>query len=363
MISARLEVGRMARVVGTAAVGLLMLGWVTSSSYLQNNVTTATGYALAALSITVITGWTGQISLAQLSLMAFSAFVFGLLAGADPFRSPTLPWAAAVPIAIVATVALGVLLSLPALRIRGLHFAVISLAIAYTVDIVVFTEGSIVPRSLQNLLVRRPTALAALRPFSVFCLIVLAVVVLLLRNLRRSAFGRAMMAVRDAEVAASVLGIDVVRCKMYSFAISSGIAAVGGVIFLWKIGGVSTTALSLGIDRSMFVLGLTVIAGTRSLAGGVLAGVFAVFLPEYAQRIFDKESYALLAAGIGVSVLPIVLPDGVVTLPRRVADLLVGRRRPARLEDGAAGPEPIDLSGSSPRAADAQQEEERYVTS
>jgi ABC-type branched-subunit amino acid transport system permease subunit len=274
-------------------------------------------FALGAMSIVVITGWTGQISLAQVALMAFSVFIFGLMSGFEltSGHTGTFAWPVGVLLAVLITTIFAMVVALPALRIRGLHFAVISLAVAYTIDVVVFTEGSIVPRQLQGLRIDGPGLIHRPLQFALFSMGVVGLAWVGLNNLRRSSFGRALMAVRDGEVASGVLGIDVVRAKVLAFALAGMVAAVGGILFGWKLGGVTETARSLSVDRSIFLLALVVISGMRSLNGAIIAGFLATYLPEYVARVVTDATYATVVAGLGVIVLAIALPEGLVTLP------------------------------------------------
>lgn len=326
---------------GTA--GLLLLGY----EWRQSITTTLLG-AVIALSIVVLTGYVGQISLAQMTIAGVGAFALTRVSGSWGVPFPVAPLLAA----LVGTV-VGVVIGLPALRIRGVHLAVITLAFAWTVQEMVFnnrellgTAGSSTKADPPELFGVRfgpldrfflgddkvPTA-----GFGLFVLLVATLMVAGVANLRRSTTGRRMIAVRANERAAAAAGIDVVRTKLLAFTISSFIAAVGGTLLSYQAGG-SVSSTGFAALTSLTALALVYLAGIGSVSGALVAGALAsgglVF--HAAERIYDVGPWEQLAAGLGLVIAAVAHPAGIVgSLPKlrrvRVPVATVARPAPERV--------------------------------
>lgn len=213
------------------------------------------------VSVLVLTGWAGQISLGQIGIGAIGAYVVG---------ASHLPFFVALTVGgllgALASVALGV----PALRLRGLHFAVTSLAFAYAVA-EILVNPSALGKHLRSI-VTRPDLLGISledgRTFYYFCLIVLALTVLGLLGIRRSRVGRTLLAIRDNETAAQLFGVPFVRAQLGAFALAGFVSAVGGAMFAYSQHGVSAT--SFGPDQSMLLFLCVVIGGLGSIPAPLL---------------------------------------------------------------------------------------------
>jgi ABC-type branched-subunit amino acid transport system permease subunit len=188
-------------------------------------------FAVIGLSLVVVTGYAGQVSLAQLTLAGAAGFSLGPLADHLGLPFPIAPLVAA----LVATV-LGVVVGLPALRIRGLTVAVVTLTLAYTLEAVWFRNLDFVTSS--GIEIKTPKLFGydlgigsgADYPrvrFGLLCLLVLVGVALAVAKLRNSRLGSQMLAVRANERSAAAAGIDVVRVKLAAFAIAAFIAGLG----------------------------------------------------------------------------------------------------------------------------------------
>lgn len=235
------------------------------------------GYlAIAALGLNILVGFTGQISLGHSAFFGFGAFASAYLS-----NTYGIPVALSIPLAALWTTAVGLIVGIPACRIKGLYLAIATLASQFILQDFFaraewFTGGS-------------AGSLAA--PFSVFgytirgdrhyfyvVLAYLVVMYLLATNLMRSRDGRALVAVRDHYLSAEVMGVNLTKYRIVSFGISSFFAGVGGALYAHYLQYVSVEAFDILL--SIQFLGMVIIGGLGSVMGSLLGTAFMVLLPE-----------------------------------------------------------------------------------
>lgn len=334
---------------GVLAVVLLGLPWVLSPSQ-ASQTAVAMAFAIVGLSLLVLTGWAGQVSLGQFAFAAVGGYVAVVL------RLPP-------PLALVAGAAAGavaaVVVGLPALKLQGLNLAVTTLAFALATSAILLSPrylGAALPEQYE-----RPSILgfdlddARVSYYVSLFLLVLAAVAV--AGLRRSRLGRVLIAARDNQPTIEAFGVDVVRARLTAFAASGALAASAGVLFAWQQSGVQ--AESFSPERSVDVFVFTVIGGLGSLAGPLLGFAF------YAVLAVASVSPAVVAlsSGLGGLVLLAAAPGGLLQaagaardgLLRRIARrnnvVLVEDDRTASV-DGRADilpPPPADVAGHRPR--------------
>ncbi|MGE4086426.1 MAG: branched-chain amino acid ABC transporter ATP-binding protein/permease, partial [Vicinamibacterales bacterium] len=215
--------------VGTAVlIGLVPLRW-------QDAFITTFAMGLVLLSVVVITGYAGQLSLAQFALAGFGALVAGRLVDAGGW--PFLP---AMLAGVVATVPLGALFALPAVRARGINLAIVTLGLGTGIELMVFQNGDFVG-GFAGTKVGKPSLFgwdfnAINHPgrYAIVSMVCFTVVALMVASMRRGRSGRRLLAVRTNERAAAALGISVPGAKVYAFAVSAGIAALGGILLAFR---------------------------------------------------------------------------------------------------------------------------------
>lgn len=235
--------------------------------------------SLAALGLNILVGYCGQISLgtgAFMAVGAYAAYNFNV-------RIEGMPLIASLLLGGLCSTIVGVLFGIPSLRIKGLYLAVATLAAQFFVDwaflrIKWFTNdsasGSV---SVSNLQVFGLPIESPVQKY-LFCLIVVAVFALLAKNLVRGHIGREWMAMRDMDVAASVIGIRPVYAKLTAFAVSSFIVGVAGALWGFvHLGSWEPAAFS--IDRSFQLLFMVIIGGLGSIMGSFFGAAFIVLLP------------------------------------------------------------------------------------
>jgi branched-chain amino acid transport system permease protein len=281
--------------------------------------TAVIAFALVCVSLVVLSGWAGQISLGQVAFFAI---------GAATSASATSRWNVDLTLALLVGGAAGALaalaVGLPALRLQGLYLAVTSLVFAVTVTAWLLNDRffSWVPSDR----IERPPLFGRFSVddstrYYLYSLAVLGVVAVVLRRLRVSAIGRAIIAVRDNEPAAAAFAIGTVRVKLTAFAIAGAVAGIGGALFVHL--NQSFDLASYGAGESLDVFVASVVGGLGSLAGAVLGALFL-----WGVRWFvPANEWRFLASSSGVLLVLMLLPGGLAGLIARVRDELVARLR------------------------------------
>ena len=242
-------------------------------------------FALAALGLNILTGYAGQLSLGTAAFMAVGAFMaYNLVLRA--------PWLGVIPSFILAglcAAAVGIVFGLPSLRIKGFYLAVATLACQFFVLWALQRFGWFTNYSSSGVVTAQEVVILGYSFNSpaakyVLTLAVVAVMALLAKNLMRSETGRAFMAVRDMDVAASVIGIPMMKTKLLAFAISSFYCGVAGALHAFcYLGTVEPEAYSL--DLSFRILFMIIIGGVGSILGSFLGAGFITLFPIFLNLI------------------------------------------------------------------------------
>ncbi len=273
-----------------------------------------------SLSLVVVTGYTGQISLAQLTFAGVSAYILSTFA-----ESWGIPFPIAPILAALVAAAAGVVIGLPALRVRGLMLGVVTLTFAAGVEAIWFNNNSI-DGGAGGLAIPTPRLFGMdlgigsgkdfPRPaFGILCLVVLVLVAVGVSWLRTSRLGSAMLAVRSDERSAAAAGINVVKIKLIAFAISAFIAGLGGSLLAYQLGNV--TFQDFDAYLGLVAFSIVVVAGITSVSGGILAGIISaggilVALISSGVGSGGVDNWYGVVAGIGVILTVIFNPDGIV---------------------------------------------------
>ena len=306
---------------------------------------------LAALSLVILSGWGGTISLGQMGLVGVGAVTAGDLMqhlDIDLF----LALAAGGVVAAVAAVILG----LPALRVRGLFLAVTTLSFAVAAD-EFFFNGANFPTELPSLVLRpvlwKRFNLVGEGDLYLLCLGVMVMAILLTLGLRRSRTGRAIVATRDNLRGAEAAAIPTTKVRLTAFAISGLIAGVAGGLYVIIYGGAAGTGVgsSFPSSESLLVFSMAVIGGLSSI-GGALTGVAILQVVGIA---FPKLQ--VLLSGLGLLVVLVVFPSGLAGVFALVRDRLLtmlARHRGMDVSVWGVGELDVgDEDGGQPTAADA----------
>jgi branched-chain amino acid transport system permease protein len=240
-------------------------------------------YGLCGLSLMVLAGYTGLVSLGHAAFLGVGAY-------AHVFFTQTLglPWVVAVALAATLTAAAGVLVGLPALRMTGVYLTIATLAFALIIQ-EVFARWEHVTGGLRGRAVDKPVVfgvpLGGDVAFYFLCLAVLAGGLWLTANLLRSPTGRAWVAIRDSEIAAQSMGVNLALYKTMAFAYSAALMGVAGALFAHKIGFLAPDIFSVLLSIQLLLM--VVVGGLGSLHGALFGAVFVALLPVAISQARD----------------------------------------------------------------------------
>lgn len=285
---------------------------------------------VGALGLNILVGYTGQISIGHAAFMSVGAYTAANLA-----VRLDLPFWITLPAGGLMAAAIGTLVGIPSLRIKGLYLAIATLAaqliIEWTINHVPWISGGVqasieVPRpELFGYVIKSQTQLY----FFLLFFVVLAIVATL--NLVRSRIGRAFIAIRDQDIAAEIIGIDIFRYKLYAFAISSFYAGVTGVLYTYFLGIANYEQFQIVV--SIDYLAMIIIGGLGSVLGSIFGAIFVTLLPivlrvimeDFGTLIFSEAdlrnivpNLRLIVFGALIIFFLIVEPEGLNRLWRNI---------------------------------------------
>ncbi len=334
-----------------AVVAFAALAWAPNLLHLpldlQFDAALAVVYGLAILSLVLLTGYVGQVSLCQATFVGIGAYTSAWL-----FNVFHVNYLLAMAGATVAAFAVGVLIGLPALRLRGIMLAIVTLGVALVFDRYLFTDhafdwftnGASGWRVEGVVILRVPMDwIDHVDNVYRFGLLLFLVVAVLLVNIHDSGSGRRFRAVRDSELAAATMGVDLVRYKLLAFGISAAIAGLGGSI--WPLAAGQVSAQPFDVFYSLQFAAFAVLMGVRFVPAAVLGGFFGAFVPTllghwHPFHLEIRYDWFQVALGVLLVFQLIAAPQGVWGDVRRVAERV--RRRlgtkgaAAKAEVGAA---------------------------
>jgi ABC-type branched-subunit amino acid transport system ATPase component/branched-subunit amino acid ABC-type transport system permease component len=283
----------------------------------------AAEYFIAAASIVMLTGWVGQISLAQASFVGISAFGSVVMS-----RHFGLGFPATLFLGAALAAGASALLGVVALRVRGLYLAVATLIFAWMADEYLFSAPWFAGKGGSASVRTPPFGTKGTFPYfdltdrKAFYFLVVAIAATLLfclLNLRDSKTGRAFFAIRGSEAAAASLGIDVVRYKLVAFAVSGAIAGLAGNLILTNQ--VTVVPEQFSLRASLLFLAIAVVGGLRSLTGTVAASMLFAALAELFFRVPSLGEYLQLVSALLLAVVLLVYPGGLAALPKSLERL------------------------------------------
>ncbi|MCK9899633.1 ABC transporter [Parafrankia colletiae] len=299
-------------------------------------------YAICAASVTVLTGWAGQLSLGQMAFAGLGALTAAALnrglqvsAAGSTITLNALPFPVAILIASLATAALAALVGAGALRVRGLLLAVSTFAFGIAAEQYLYRRDLFQDPGAHTASFPRDAAfgvdVTSQRAYYYLVLIVLAVVLAVVARLRRSGVGRTTIAVRDNPTTAAAYTVGTTRVKLRAFALAGGIAGLGGGLLAGAVQNVPYADRYFLSTDSLLVVSIVVIGGLGSVYGPVLGSLWVIGLPS----IFpDNEIVPLLTSSLGLLVLLLYFPGGLVQIGYSARDALL------HLADRRLGPAP-----------------------
>jgi branched-chain amino acid transport system permease protein len=272
-------------------------------------------YGICGLSLMVLAGYTGLVSLGHAAFLGIGAYTHVYL-----MHDLRLPWVVSVGVACIVTGAVGVLVGLPALRMTGVYLTIATLAFALIIQ-EVFARWDRVTGGLKGKPVDKPVifgiSFAGDLAFYFLCLAVLIGVLWLTANLLRAPTGRAWVAIRDSEVAAQSMGVNLAVYKTMAFAYSAALMGIAGALFAHKIAFLAPDIFSVLLSIQLLLM--VVVGGLGSLHGAMYGAVFVAILPVVISQARDAVpafvAAALAPLGTGVATGAFVMSDRFVKQP------------------------------------------------
>jgi branched-subunit amino acid ABC-type transport system permease component len=318
--------------------GAVVVGLYVFEADLRQALIVSLVYTFLTLSTVVITGYVGQISLAQMAFAGVAGFTTIEVADNG------LPFPLAVLVATSVATGVGLLVGVPALRVRGMSLAVATMASAVAIEQLVLgssaLSGGVGGRSAPrpylfglDVGISAPGADNFRPAFGITVLVVLVAACVAVANLRRNRTGLRWLAVRANERAAAAAGIDVARTKLGAFGLSSALAGLFGCFTAYATSTLSTT--SFLVIGGLVAVAMTYLAGISSISGAILAGLLAqaglITTASSSWSGGEPSDYVYVTSGLALVVVAILAPEGLTGLARRPLGRFLDRQvdRPA----------------------------------
>lgn len=255
-------------------VGCFLLPLVLDE-YLISQLTFICIYSIAALGLMLLTGYTGQISLGHSAFFAIGAYTSAII------TTKGGSFILALPLAGIVSGMVGIFIGLPALRLTGLYLAIATMGFAFIIEEII-TRWETLTRGNLGMIVSSvsigPLTFESENRYYYLTLILLILAIFIGRNILRSPTGRAMIAIRDSELAAQAMGISLPKFKTMAFAVSAFFTGIAGSLYAHKITFISPEGFSLML--SIELIAMVIIGGLGSLHGAVFGPIFVIFFPQ-----------------------------------------------------------------------------------
>ncbi|MGH1489833.1 MAG: ABC transporter permease subunit [Acidimicrobiales bacterium] len=293
--------------------GLIVLLLLTKQTRWIDAITVSLGVTIVLLSIVVLTGYAGQLSLAQYAFAGFGAYVAGRLVAVYD-----IPFLLALVAGVAAAIPLGLAFGLPAVRTRGINLAIVTLGLGTTMELMLFRNRNYTG-GVQGTQVGNPDlfgydigSITYPARYGIFVLAMTILTVWVVSNVRRGRSGRRLIAVRTNERAAAALGIDVMTAKLFAFALSAGIAALGGILLAFRLSSISYQSFTN--FTSITYVGLTLVGGVGHLLGAFVGAMMAS--AGFNQQVLESNwdgvgRYTQIISGISILLIVLLYQDGV----------------------------------------------------
>jgi branched-chain amino acid transport system permease protein len=281
---------------------LLLAAPLWAGEYVMSQLHFIAIYSIVGFGLMMLVGFTGQISLGHAAFLAVGAYTEALLQAAG------VPFVISISCAALFSAAVGVIVGLPALRLKGIYLAIATIAFNVIVEeIITRWEGLTGGNHGKHL---KPVTLFGMKlesdaEFYYLCLALTVLAALACINLLRSPTGRAFVAIRDSEVSASCLGVNLAKYKTMSFAISAALTGVGGALYAHKLAFISPEQFTLLV--SIELVTIVILGGVGFLHGAVLGAAFIIVLPQLISIAKDWLPPGAVPSGMQAVVFGVIL--------------------------------------------------------
>jgi ABC-type branched-subunit amino acid transport system ATPase component/ABC-type branched-subunit amino acid transport system permease subunit len=308
----------LARVARYGGAGILLAAGLVlpaffSSAVAMNDLTSVLIFLMVAVSATVLTGWAGQLSLGQYAFVAIGAYL-------TAYYGQSLGFFPSVGLGTLWGIVVAIVIGIPALRVRGLYLAIITLGFALAVSGYVLLTPRLntyftgfgtrlEPPVIDIPLIGRFDLATDKDAYYYMCFVALLIVVAIVSHLRRTGIGRSLIAVRDNDNNAAAYTVAPTRAKLIAFGVSGGVAAFAGGLFAAQ----NATMLPdyFVPAESIRVLSVAVVGGLASVMGAIIGTIVIVALPLVFS---DTDQLQLFASGVGMLILILYVPGGLISV-------------------------------------------------
>jgi ABC-type branched-subunit amino acid transport system ATPase component/ABC-type branched-subunit amino acid transport system permease subunit len=317
----------LARAARYAGLGTLLIAGLAIPAFFttaadMNDMTSILIFLMVAVSATVLTGWAGQLSLGQFAFVAIGAYL-------TAYYGQSMGFLPSIALGTLWGVGVAIVIGIPALRVRGLYLAIITLGFALAVsNYVLLTDQlntyftgfgtRLTPPILDLPLLGTFDTATDKDAYFYMCFVALLIVIGIVTHLRRTGIGRTLIAVRDNDTNAAAYTVSPTRAKLIAFGLSGGIAAFAGGLFAAQNATMFPTYFTP--EQSIRVLAVAVVGGLTSVTGAVLGTLVVVALP---LMFSNTPELQLFASGIGMLILLLYVPGGLISVVQAGRDQLL----------------------------------------
>ena len=274
-----------------------------NSSYMLSIMVMICIYAIVAISLDLLIGYGGQISIGHAGFLSIGGYTVAL--SVSKFD---LPFLLALLLAGIITGLIGFIIGLPAVRLSGHFLAVVTLGFGISIPLIALNWDT-VTGGYSGISVFRPSWLSTDFQFYYVILIITIIVIWMINNILNGWLGRAFVAIRESEVAAQATGINVAYYKTVMFAISSFFTGIAGGLYAYWIGFVSPNDFS--VITSFLLLGMIVVGGLASIPGAVIGTVILTVLPELTSSFIGLTNIII---GTAIVIIILFRPYGIISI-------------------------------------------------
>ena len=278
--------------IGILLAAMLVFPLMGFSQYVYRIAVVSVLYAILAMSLNLIAGVAGQISLGHIAFYGIGAYTSALLC----VNFGVSVWVGILA-AFVVSMLFGLLIAIPTLKLSGGYLAILTMSFAEIIRLILLNWTSVTRGPMGILNIPKPSLFGyTIKSSGAFLYLVLTVAIIVyigLHNLIHSRFGRNLQALRDDEISSESMGINVYRYKVIAFVISTGIAGVAGALFASYMEFIDPS--SFISDESTVILSMVVLGGMGNMNGSIIAAALLTILPEALRSFSD---YRMLVYGV-----------------------------------------------------------------
>ena len=306
--------------IGAFILMQILIGSGSISSLMQGLLVPLCTYVILAVSLNLVVGMLGELSLGHAGFMCVGAFSSAFFSKCmrDTITSPTVRFLCALLIGIVVAAIFGILIGIPVLRLKGDYLAIVTLAFGEIIKNLVnalyigkdskgfhFSTKDVMSLNMDPdglVVLNGPQGITGAPKDSTFLIgfILVMITLFIVLNLIQSRDGRAIMAIRDNRIAAESVGINVTKYKLMAFTISSAMAGAAGVLYAHNLSTLTANTNNFGYNMSINILVFVVLGGIGSVRGSMIAAVILTMLPEMLRGLSDYRMliYAIVLIGM-----------------------------------------------------------------